>query len=111
MVAMNPAVVEKLEKVLQKHHVQYETGITWTTDAIYRETKGKIAQMKEEGCIAVEMECAALLAVAKFRDILLGQYVTASDDISGDEWDRTIDHSLSVQEKLFWLSVESCLSL
>jgi hypothetical protein len=49
--------------------------------------------------------------VAKFRDILLGQYVTASDDVSGDEWDRTNDHGLSVQEKLFWLSVEGCLSL
>ena len=110
-VEMNPMVVAKLEAVLQKHHVRYETGKTWTTDAIYRETKGRIAQMKEEGCIAVDMECAALLSVAKFRDVRLGQYITASDDVSGDEWDRTIEHGLSVQEKLFWLSVEACLSL
>ena len=110
-VEMNPSVVEKLEAVLQKHHIHYETGKTWTTDAIYRETKGKIAKMKEEGCIAVEMECAALLSVAKFRDVLFGQYITASDDVSGDEWDRTIEHGLSVQEKLFWLSVEACVSL
>ena len=110
-VAMNPLIIEKLEAVLQKHHIHYEIGKTWTTDAIYRETKGRIAKLKEEGCIAVEMECAAFLSVAKFRDVLLGQYITASDDVSGDEWDRTIDHGLSVQEKLFWLSVEACLSL
>ena len=110
-VEMNPMVVAKLEAVLQKQHIHYETGKTWTTDAIYRETKAKIAKMKEEGCIAVEMECAALLSVAKFRDVLFGQYITASDDISGDEWNRKIEHGLSVQEKLFWLSVEACLSL
>ena len=110
-VEMNPSVVEKLVGVLQKHHVQYETGKTWTMDAIYRETKGKIRQRKEEGCIAVEMECAALLSVAKFRNVLLGEYITASDDISGDEWNGTIEHGLSVQEKLFRLSVEACVSL
>jgi uridine phosphorylase len=110
-VEMNPLVIGKLEAVLQKHHIHYETGKTWTTDAIYRETKGRIAKLKEEGCIAVEMECAALLSVAKFRDVLFGQYITASDDVSGNEWDRTIDHGLHVQEKLFWLSVEACLSL
>ena len=110
-VEMNSTVVEKLQGVLKKHHIPYETGKTWTTDAIYRETKRKIAKRKEEGCITVEMECAALLSVAKFRDVLLGQYITASDDVSGDEWNRAIEHGLSVQEKLFWLSVEACLSL
>ena len=110
-VEMNPEVVNILEAVLKKHHINYEIGKTWTTDAFYRETKGKIAKRKEEGCIAVEMECSAFLAVSKFRSVLFGQYLTASDDVSGDEWDRTVDHSMSVQEKLFWLSVEACLSL
>lgn len=110
-VEMNPAVLEKLESTLKKNHIDYEIGKTWTTDAFFRETKKKIAGRKAEGCIAVEMECSAILALAKFRDVLLGQYLTASDDISGDGWDTSVDHSLSVQERLFWLSVNACLSL
>ena len=46
LVEMNPLVVKKLEAVLQKHHIQYETGKTWTTDAIFRETRGRIAKLK-----------------------------------------------------------------
>lgn len=33
----------------------YVEGKTWTTDGLYRETEGKIALRKEQGCITVEM--------------------------------------------------------
>jgi uridine phosphorylase len=111
-VAMDPEVVRKLEAVLQKHHVNHEIGKTWTTDAFYRETKHKISRRKEEGCLMVEMECSALLAVAKFRNVVFGQYLGAGDDVSGDEWDpRFVDDKMPFQEKIFWLSMEACLSL
>ena len=111
-VEMEPDVVAKLEAVLKKHHINYEIGKTWTTDAFYRETKKKIAKRKAEGCISVDMECSAFLSVAKFRNVPLGQYLGACDDISGDEWDpRVVSDTASFAEKLFWLSVEACLSL
>ena len=111
-VEMNPLVVTKLGNVLKKHHINYETGKVWTTDAFYRETKKKIAERKSENCLMVEMECAAFLAVAKFRDVLFGQYLGAGDDVSGDEWDpRFESNTMPFTEKLFWLSVEACLSL
>ena len=111
-VAMNPAVITKLENTLKKHHINYETGKVWTTDAFYRETKKKIAERKAENCLMVEMECAAFLAVAKFRSVLFGQYLGAGDDVSGDEWDpRFESNPMPFTEKLFWLSVEACLSL
>ena len=109
---VDPEVVRRLEAVVKKHHVNYEVGKTWTTDAFFRETKGKVSQRKTEGCITVEMECSAFLAVAQFRDVVFGQYLAAGDDVSGDEWDpRYVDDRLSIQEKIFWLSVEACLSL
>ncbi len=109
---MQPDVVRKLELVLKKRHVPYEVGRTWTTDALYRETKSKIARRKDEDCITVEMECAALLAVAKFRGVVFGQYLAAGDDVSGDVWDpRRSSDRLTFQEKLFWLSVEAVQSL
>jgi len=40
------------------------TGSTWTTDALYRETPDAIARAEQLGIVAVEMEAAALDAVA-----------------------------------------------
>jgi len=111
-IEMDHRVVKILESVLLKHNVKYEIGKTWTTDAFYRETKGKIKKRKLEGCITAEMECSALIAVAKFRNVKFGQYLAVGDDVSGAEWDpRHCDDKLSVQEKVFWLSVEACLNL
>jgi uridine phosphorylase len=111
-IAMEESVVHVLEAVLQKHHIGYETGKTWTMDAFYRETRQKIARRKADGCITVEMECAALMAIARFRNVTFGQYLSAGDDISGDEWDlRFVADRMTFQEKIFRLSLEACLSL
>jgi uridine phosphorylase len=110
-VEMNTLVIHKLETVLNKHRIKYETGKNWTTDAFYRETKSKIARRKAEGCISVDMECSALLAIAQFRNVSLGMYMTASDNIGGDIWDANIERGISKKEKLFSLSVEACLLL
>jgi len=112
LVEMETDTVIRLEEVLKKHHINYEIGKTWTTDAFYRETKGKIARRKMEGCLMVEMECASFLAVARFRGVKFGQYLGAGDDVSGDAWDpRHVDNSLPFQQKIFWLSVEAVLNL
>ena len=112
VIEMDREVAGKLEAVLVKHGIKYEIGKTWTTDAFYRETKGKVAKRKSEGCLTVEMECSALMAVARFRNVVFGQYLAAGDDVSGDEWDpRYVDNKLPFQEKVFWLSVEACFNL
>jgi uridine phosphorylase len=111
-VALDRRVLNKLESVLKRHHVDYEIGLTWTIDAPYRETRAKIAGRKAEGCLVVEMECAAMAAVATFRKVQFGQYLLAGDDISGDEWDgRSWSEHSDAHEKVFALSVEACLSL
>ena len=108
----NSDVVEKLEQVVKRHHVNYELGLTWTTDAPFRETRGKIARRKKEGCLTVEMESAAFMAVAEFRGVKFGQYLLAGDDVSGDEWlGRHWGAHSPAHEKMFWLSVEACLDL
>jgi uridine phosphorylase len=111
-IAMDRGVIQKLEAVLKKQNINYYIGKTWTTDGFYRETKGKVANRCAEGCLTVDMECSALLAVAGFRNVTFGQYFAVADDVSGDEWDpRDADERLSFHERLFWLSVEACLSL
>ena len=105
-------VVQIIQTVLEAHGVTYQIGKTWTTDAIYRETKGRIAKRKSEGCLTVEMECAAFLAVAAFRGVRFGQLLATGDDVSGNEWDpRHTEGHKSFPERLFWLSVEACMKL
>ena len=113
-IATDPRVVQAIEAVLRRHGVTYRVGKTWTTDAFYRETPRRIAKRRSEGCLTVEMECAAFLAVARFRDVSFGQILATGDDLSGDEWDPrdwgSAGH-LEFSDKLFWLAVDACLAL
>ena len=53
-------------------------GASWTTDAPFRETAAMIARCREQGILAVEMEAAALYALAQARhyEIICFAYVT-----------------------------------
>ena len=111
-VAPAPRAVEAIEHVLARHGVPYVTGKTWTTDGLYRETRGKLERRVAEGCLTVEMEAAAFFAVAAFRGIALGQLLYAGDDLSGDAWDeRGWDAHASGREKLFRVAAEAVLRL
>jgi uridine phosphorylase len=111
-VSAQPLAVAALERTLTGKGLPYRLGKTWTTDAPYRETPGKIARRKAEGCSVVEMEAAALMAVAQFRGVVLGQVVYAGDDLSGDALDnRGWQSRRQVREELFWLAAEACLTL
>jgi uridine phosphorylase len=74
-------------ETLGAHDVPYVTGLTWTTDGFYRETRGRLERRVAEGCLTVEMEAAALFAVARFRGVPLAQVLCAGDDLSGETWD------------------------
>ena len=108
---VDPEVVASIVATLERQGVPHRLGKTWTTDAVYRETPVKIARRRGEGCVAVEMECAALLAVAKFRGVRFGQILATGDDVSGSEWDPRDGPHPAFSERLFWLAVEACLSL
>ena len=91
-------------------HIQ---GRTWTTDAFYRETPAKVARRREQGCLTVEMEAAALFAVAKFRDVRLAQMLYGGDDVSGAEWDprRWGDRRHGIRAELVELALSACGNL
>lgn len=81
-------MVKKITEFLDKERIDYIVGKTWTTDAFYRETKNKIALRKKEGCLIVEMEQAAMLAVSKYRNVEYGAIIYGGDDVSGEYWDN-----------------------
>ena len=72
---------------MEKNGIPYVLGKTWTTDAIYRETRGNFAKRKAEGCISVEMECAGLQAMCDFRELAFYAFFTSGDLLDAPKWD------------------------
>jgi uridine phosphorylase len=107
-----PGAVAAIEATLQRRKVDYRLGKTWTTDAFYRETRPRMAKRRDEGCLTVEMEAAALFAVAEFRQVPLGQILYCGDNLDGDEWDSRDWHkNWDVREILVELAAEACLAI
>lgn len=93
---------------LKRTNIPYIVGKVWTTDAIYRETPEAIAERKKQGCIAVEMECSASLAVAKFRNIPIIQFFYGADNLDSDKWEirDLTDYGLSLSDKYMAIALE-----
>lgn len=108
-----PRSVQILENVLKGCGYPYVKGKTWTTDGFYRETLPIVRERRSEGCLTVEMECASMLAVAKYRNIPFIQFLFGADSLSSDTWDmRDLETAgLSDTEKYMILAFECGLAL
>lgn len=77
-------LVRALLAAAEEHESSPPTlGPVWTTDAIYRECTDTVAQRTAEGYLAVEMEAAALFAVAQHRGVRTALLLAISDEIHG----------------------------
>jgi uridine phosphorylase len=110
-VVTDPVDLAVAVTVLERHGVPHSVGKTWSTDAPYRETEAKVARRRSEGCITVEMETAAFLAVARHRGVRFAQYLYAGDDLSGAAWDHRSWQTSSARRSLFDLAVEAACAL
>lgn len=112
VVAPHPRALAAIDDVLTEAGVPHDRGLTWTTDAIFRETAAKVARRRDQGCIAVEMEAAAMFACAAFRGAVYGQLLYAGDDVSAEEWDhRHWDKQESVRDRLLDLALDAVIRL
>jgi uridine phosphorylase len=110
-VEMNLVATKAITDTLAEEGIPFIEGITWTTDALYRETREMIAYRKAEGCLTVEMECAAFAAVAEFRKVIYGQMLYGGDDVSKDVFDARQWRKNEIRCKLAELAVKACLKL
>ncbi|WP_405101498.1 nucleoside phosphorylase [Micromonospora sp. NBC_01412] len=111
-VVASPDVVAALTAVVNRRGIPTIAGRTWTTDGLFRETPRRVARRRAEGCLTVEMEASALLAVAEFRSIQFGQLLYAGDDLSGEVWDdRDWRQAVEVRRLLVDLAAETALAL
>lgn len=100
--------IDIVVQCLKRHKIPYVIGKVWTTDAIYRETQEAIKERKIQGCIAVEMECSASLAVSKFRNIPIIQFFYGADNLDSDQWEikDLTDYGLSLSDKYMTIALE-----
>jgi uridine phosphorylase len=110
-VAPTRRALEAVEAVLRENNHDYVRGKTWTTDAVYRETRPRMARRQNEGCLVVEMEAAAFFAVARFRRVEFAQILYGGDSLAGRRWDPRGWNRNAMRERLFHLAAEACLRL
>ncbi len=107
-IAANPKYCDVFENILRTTGVDYTVGKVWTTDAFYRETRQKVDKRKQQGCICVDMECSALMALAQMRGIEIFEFFYAGDNLDREQWDpRSLSTHAMVEEK----DRASCLAL
>ena len=103
---MQIEAISAIEQVLEQRGIPYEEVMTWSTDGFYRETAEKVAYRKEEGCAVVEMECAALAAVAQLRGVVWGQLLFTADSLADLENYDSRDWGVEAFDKALELCLE-----
>lgn len=82
----DPALTASLGKALAEAGIAHATAKSWTTDGLYRETRGGLKAAVAQGAATVEMEASALFAVARYRGVPLASAFTISDTLAEPEW-------------------------
>lgn len=88
---------------------KFYTGTTWTTDAPYRETKHELDQFQSQDVLIVEMEAAALFAVAQYRKSDLASLFVVSDSLCQKRWEPQYHHLEDYFDKMFEAAAKTLL--
>lgn len=113
-IPVNTKYIPEFKQVLSECGYPYVEGLTWTTDACYRETREKVNRRKAQGAICVEMECAGMQALCDFRGTEFFQFFYAGDNLDHSTWDpRSIsgDSRLDDKTKIVFLAFELGLKI
>jgi uridine phosphorylase len=82
--------------------VPFRAGTSWTIDTPYRETVAEARRYQAEGVACVEMEAAALFAVAEVRGLRVSSAFTISDSLAELAWNPQF-HGAEVRAGLITL--------
>jgi len=74
-------ISDTLYDVAKGMGVNVHRGITWTTDALLRETREIVEAKRKDGAIAVDMVSSALLTIAQVYNIKAGSILAVSDNV------------------------------
>ena len=97
-----PEMTAALAGALTTAGATFRPGTCWTIDAPYRETVAEARHYQSEGVLCVEMEAAALFAVAEVRKLQLASAFAISDSLADLVWDPKF-HTSEVEAGLITL--------
>jgi len=80
-----------LSEILTKHNQPHVLGTTWTTDAPFRELRKVVVEHQRAGVLAVDMEAAAMLSVARSMKLSALAAFSIADQLSDGHWRMTYD--------------------
>lgn len=112
-IELDKGCVKAIENVIKSIGFKYSKGKTWTTDAIFRETKTKIEQRKAQGAITVDMECSAMAVVCKFRGVNFAQLFYAADNLGSETYElRSLGNSdMDKEAKMIPIGIKCAAAL
>lgn len=104
----------KITDIFDKYNLPYVIGKSWTTDAIFMETRNKTNQRRSEGCICVEMESSGLQAICNYYGFELYTFFFPADLLENDSWDVAslggkIEHDM--QKATFKIALKIALEI
>ena len=80
-----------LSEILTRQNHPHTHGMTWTTDAPFRELRRDVMEYQEQGVLAVDMEAAAMLSVASSLNLRAVAAFSIADLLSDGHWRMTSD--------------------
>ena len=84
---------DTLCQTLSEMKIDYRKGTSWTTDALYRQTREEVEQYQKEGVLTSEMEAAALFSVSSLHHAEIISFFVISDTLGDLEWKPAFDNA------------------
>ncbi|HYU73956.1 MAG TPA: nucleoside phosphorylase [Ktedonobacteraceae bacterium] len=84
---LDPTLYDMLCSEWKQAHLPLHVGGSWTTDAPFRETEAMIAWGREQGLLAIEMEAAALYALASAKQYSIVCFAHVTNQMAQMEGD------------------------
>jgi uridine phosphorylase len=95
----SPNLTRQLDQALRQAGHAPTRGASWTIDTPYRETVEEARHYQAEGVLCVEMEAAALFAVAEHRGVEMASAFVMSDSLADLVWNPQF-HAGETEESL-----------
>jgi uridine phosphorylase len=95
----DPTFRQQIRAALTARGITHVSGLSWTTDAPYRETRREVERYRAEGVKTVEMEAAALFAVGQRLNVATAAVFVIGDRLTDLTWQPVPDPRL-LQQRL-----------
>jgi uridine phosphorylase len=95
IVESSSVMTQGLSAILTQKNSVHSSGITWTTDAPFRELRKDVLDYQNRGILAVDMEAAAMLAVAKANERPALAAFSMADTLANGKWSMPQDLHLA----------------